>query len=91
MKPDLMKAKQSMSVHPAPIVVENGRLRHPKDGERRYANGFASDLWEPWPGEWGYRITRVTNSVDYRPGFLLNKPQVQSLIDQGWTVTVLSK
>jgi hypothetical protein len=43
-----------------------------------------------WLGEWGYRITRVTNSVDYRPGFALSKAQVRALIDDGWTVSVLS-
>ncbi len=83
-----MRTKRSMSVRPAPIVVIGNFVRHPENGERKLdRNGD----WEPWTGQWGYRITRVTNSVDYRPGFLLTKPRVQSLIDEGWTVSVLSK
>ena len=82
--------KRSMAVHPAPIVMEGGRPRHPHLHERKidhkHEEGFA-----PWTGLWGYRISRVTNSVVYRPGFLLMAKDVEKLIEDGWTVSVLSK
>lgn len=77
--------KRSMAVNPAPIIVlEDGSARHPtsREHEARRRNGL-------WKDEWGYYITRVTNSVDYSPGLVLTKAQIQKLIDDNWTVTVL--
>ena len=37
-----------------------------------------------------FLISRVTNSVDYCPGEELAKDEVKKLIDEGWTVSVLS-
>ena len=76
--------KRSMTVRPSPIVVEMARIRLPHPSEY-------DDAEYDWRGEWGYRITRVTNSTDYRPGFLLTRGDVDSLIADSWTVTVLSK
>jgi hypothetical protein len=36
-------------------------------------------------------ISRVTNSIEFRPGMPLSRRQVELLIEDGWTVTVLSK
>ena len=81
-----------MSVHPSPIIVEGGRARLPDHKERKLIE-LGPNMFEEaaWDGEWGYRITRVTNSVDYRPGFYLTRNDIEGLIGVGWTVTVLSK
>jgi hypothetical protein len=82
------KIKRSMAVRPSPIVMDGTRVRFPTDEERPVDHyGIRAE----WHGFWGYRITRVTNSVDYRPGLALTKMDVQKLIADGWTVSVLSK
>jgi len=92
-----MAAKRSMAVRPHPVVLVNAaHARFPSSTERGavWDEKFKSFMWprgEPeWRGAWGYRITRVTNSVEFRPGMALSKVQVQKLIDDGWTVSVLS-
>jgi hypothetical protein len=37
-----------------------------------------------------YLITRVTNSVDFCPKEILAKADVKRLIEEGWTISVLS-
>ena len=83
-----MKIKRSMAVHPHPIVYEDsGRARYPT-AEERGVREWGEE--PPWHGAWGYRITRVTNSTEYRPGLPLTKADVDHLIEEGWTVSVLS-
>jgi hypothetical protein len=76
-----------MSVHPAPIIIDGSKIRFPTEKER-YPDGVRT---YEWTGFWGYRISRVTNSVEYRPGLALSKSEVEELINAGWTVSVLSK
>lgn len=77
-----------MAVYPCPMIVEQtgGEMRAPRDQEmyRR------TDLAGKWTGEWGYRITRVTNSVEFHPGTVMSKEHIQALINDDWTVTVLT-
>jgi hypothetical protein len=75
--------KKSMAVRPSPIVMDGEKVRFPTRDETIHTM--------EWHGFWGYRITRVTNSVEYRPGLALTKKQVEELINSDWTVTVLSK
>jgi hypothetical protein len=81
------KIKRSLAVHPCPIIIDGARIRFPTHAER-YSDG---NLSAEWTGFWGYRISRVTNSVELHPGIALTKSRVEELINDGWTVTVLSK
>lgn len=74
-----------MSLHPAPVVMDNGNPRFPNDKELAMRNSGGR-----WKGDWGYRISRVTNSVDYSPDMPMCKDEIVKLIEAGWTVTVLS-
>lgn len=78
-----------MSVHPSPIDNEQ-TPRRPSDSDTRWQEDRYT-LRSKWTGPWGYIVTRVTNSTEFRPGFHLSKATVDSLIEAGWTVTVLSK
>lgn len=81
-----MAVKRSMSIKSAPIYQDGVDFpqRPPSDDLRWMSSG--------WCGPWGYKVTRVTNSTEIRPGFLLTKDTVDELInDHGWTVSVLSK
>jgi hypothetical protein len=82
--PAASKIKRSMSVRPSPIMSEI-EPRFPSREDPRWV------LDEGWKGPWGYVITRVTNSTDYRPGLHLSRARVNELIEAGWTVSVLSK
>lgn len=77
--------KKSMSLIPYPIVEHNGYVRFP----RRQMPDPEWDLGQEWRGAWGYKVKRVTNDVEHRPGLAMTKPQLQALINAGWTVTVL--
>lgn len=81
------KIKRSMAVHPAPVVVEEGKARRALNTEYRGTN-YGEKTME-WHGVWGFEITRVTNSVDYMPGAYLTKEQVQALIGDDWTISVI--
>ena len=79
------KIKRSMAVYPSPIVFVDGTVQVP-EGHGLYVKTKQGK----WTGEWGYRITRVTNSIEYDPGAVLAKEHIQRLIEDGWTVTVLT-
>lgn len=81
-----MQIKRSMAVHPAPIVLDGERVREPTPKELYLKHGGEHE----WSGEWGYRITRVTNSVDFHPGWVISKDHVRALIEDGWTISVLT-
>jgi hypothetical protein len=86
------KVKRSMAVRPSPIVVQpNGFARLPTNSERYDYDHRGNKRYKEWTGEWGYLISRVTNSTEYRPGFVLTRDQVNKLINDDWTVSVLSK
>lgn len=91
--------KRSMAVFPCPIVAENAHHhRAPRDDDAGWTRVYY-DYNDPtrghyntkWNGTWGYKIKRVTNSTDYKPGWHLSKEVVDRLISEGWTVSVLSK
>lgn len=83
--------KRSMAVRPAPIGDDVCLIcKAPADNDGRWKQPVQYGPYK-WTGPWGYVITRVTNSTDYRPGWLLNKTQVDDLIVQGWTVSVRSR
>lgn len=82
-----MAVKRSMSVRPSPIHDdETERPRYPDYGDARWVT-YGYD----WSGPWGYVITRVTNSTEYRPGWRMTRDQVNELIRDEWTVSILSK
>ena len=82
------KIKRSMAVYPSPVVMVGDEARLPSREE--YSRSNWDGRYESWKGDYGYNITRVTNSVDFRPGEALSKKHIAWLIEQGWTVTVLS-
>jgi hypothetical protein len=82
------KIKRSMAVYPSPVVMTGEVARLPSRED--YSRSNWDGRYESWKGDYGYNITRVTNSVDYRPGEALSKNHIAALIDDGWTVTVLS-
>lgn len=82
--------KRSMSVRPTAIAHDKvEHARHPESTDSRWV--YKGVIYPEWAGPWGYVVTRVTNDTDYRPGFLLTKDQVDALIYEGWTVSVLSR
>ena len=81
--------KRSMSVRPSPIDTDGNRPRYPTHHDTRWGDWDGG--YRPWEGPWGYVITRVTNSTDYKPGWHLTKAKVDALIADEWTVSVLSK
>lgn len=85
--------KRSMAVHPAPVErAWDGSLAFPESYDRRWAdNEYRATFARNWKNEWGYRVTRCTNSLAYRPGTLLTKEEIEGLILEGWTVSVMSK
>jgi hypothetical protein len=83
--------KRSMSVRPSPIDVDGVAIpRHPNRNDMRW-EGPDWSCSRKWTGPWGYIVARVTNSTEYRPGWLLTKAKVDALINDGWTVAVLSR
>jgi hypothetical protein len=86
------KIKRSMSVYPHPIVEKSdGSSRFPTFEENPFVYDQETGLSkQQWQGQWGYKIKRVTNSVDYRPGLPLSKTQVKKLIEDDWTISVLT-
>ena len=86
----MSRIKRSMAVRPAAIHADKvAHARHPESNDSRWA--YKGDIYPEWAGPWGYKVVRVTNSTDYRPGFLLTTDQVDALIYEGWTVSVLSR
>jgi hypothetical protein len=85
-----MNIKRSMSVRPSPIV-EKDCARSPSRKDKRWGDYDDYGDGYNWCGPWGYVITRVTNSTEYRPGLHLTIKQVNELIEIGWTVSILSK
>lgn len=85
--------KRSMAVHPAPVERNAmGEMDFPAQYDRRWAdNEYRNTYARNWKGEWGYRVTRVTNSTAYRPGTLLTKDEIEQLIAEDWTVSIMSK
>lgn len=83
--------KRSMAVFPSPIVIEDDKVRHPKDEERFTRNDIGYRVAKYWDGTWGYTVSRVTNSTDYSPGDPVTKLLVDRLIEDGWTITILKE
>jgi hypothetical protein len=82
----MMAIKRSMVVHQSPVIVFKGHAR--RAGDHEYDECGFNNLREGEDGQWGYRITRVTNSTEYRPGSFLTKDQVNKLIHDDWTVAI---
>lgn len=82
------KVKRSMAVHVAAVVTEGSNTRFAvaddyqvnENGHRVYG----------WHGPMGYRVSRVTNSVSFAPGDALTKDEVEKLINEDWTISVLA-
>ena len=47
------------------------------------------DVMRPRGQDVSYRVVRITNALQPRPNDLMTETEVQTLIDQGWTVTVI--
>jgi len=78
--------KPTIAVYQSPIVRENRYVRFPTPTERDLDRAYPR-----WSGEWGYKVKRVTNSLEPHPGIAVDRAFLEDLIQQGWTVTVLSK
>lgn len=85
------KVKRSLTLRASPIHEDGISFAHyPSDSDRRWTQVDTYSPWK-WTGPWGYIVARVTNSTSIRPGFYLTRGKVDELIEEGWTVTVLSK
>lgn len=90
------KIKRSLTLRPSPIYEDGISFAHyPSENDRRWEqpnpNVYPYSYFKKWTGCWGYVIARVTNSTAIRPGMYVTRAKVDELIEEGWTVTVLSK